>query len=310
MIDFYNRLVRGCKTHNQLNKLHIDLENRMTPLELDALRSELSPARHTWETLFRAPQRTDPSPAQQLWIQNLHHLAAKSGKSCPEPFVRHRLRRRVTLFSAGGSRSGKTLAICFSGRAQRMMLPLPVFLQNIDSTQVDVAFMRDPTRNSYRLGIGGVADSLEVSIDKLGDILGIGGYRSAVSIGTSGGGVPAVMSALRLNLNAALSVGGNHPDDPRWNTHEGTGLREIFRRYVDASTGAPRVYLVYGTDCVKDKEAAEAFAKVVPAQLVTISVPNGSVEHNALYPVARSGGLAGLLESTVFKQSQSPAESV
>jgi hypothetical protein len=309
MIVFYNRLMRGCKTHNQFNKLHIDLENHMTPLELEALRSELSPARHTWETLFRGRQSTDPSPAQELWVQNLHHLVTKSGKPCPEPFVRHRLRRRVTLFTAGGSRSGKTLAICFSGRAQRMMMPLPVFLQNIDSTQVDVAFVRDPTRNSYRLGIGGVADSLEASIDKLEDILRIEDYRSVVSNGTSGGGVPAVMCALRLNLDAALWVGGNHPDDPRWNTPGGTGLREILRHYIDTSTRKPAVFLAFGTDCVKDKGSAEAFASVVPAQLITISVPNGSVEHNSLYPLARSGGLAGLLESTVFNKSRASAQS-
>jgi hypothetical protein len=309
MIDFYNRLVRRCKTPNQFNKLHIDLENRMTPLELEGLRSELSPARHTWETLFRGRQSTDPSPAQELWVQNLHHLATKSGKPCPEPFVRHRLRRRVTLFTAGGGRSGKTLAICFSGRAQRMMMPLPVFLQNIDSTQVDVAFMRDPTRNSYRLGIGGVSDSLEASIDKLKDILRIEDYFSTVSIGTSGGGIPAVMSALRLDLDAALSVGGNHPDDPRWNTAEGTGLRETLRRYNDACTGKPAIFLAFGTDCVKDKKSAEALASVVPARLITISVPNGSVEHNALYPVARSGGLAGLLKSTVFNKSRASTQS-
>ncbi|MBI1284835.1 MAG: hypothetical protein GC183_10920 [Thiobacillus sp.] len=309
MIDFYNRLVRGCKTHNQFNKLHIDLENRMTPLELEALRSELSPARHTWETLFRGRQSTDPSPAQELWVQNLHRLAAKIGKPCPEPFLRHRLRRRVTLFSAGGNRSGKTLAICFSGRAQRMMMPLPVFLQNIASTQVDVAFMHDPTRNSYRLGIGGVADSLEASIDKLRDILRIEDYRSVVSIGTSGGGVPAVMCALRLNLDAALSVGGNHPDDPRWITADGTGLREIFRRHVDAAKVKPAVFLAFGTDCAKDKKSAEALASIVPARLITISVPNGSVEHNALYPVARNGGLAGLLESTVFNNSRASTQS-
>jgi len=309
MIDFYNRLVRGCKTHNQLNKLHIDLENRMTPLELEALRSELSPARHTWETLFRGRRTTDPSPTQELWVQNLHHLAANSGKPCPEPFVRYRLRRRVTLFTAGGSRSGKTLAICFSGRAQRMMMPLPVFLQNIDSTQVDVAFMHDPTRNSYRLGIGGVADNLEASIDKLKDILRIEDYRSVVSIGTSGGGVPAVMSALRLNLDAALSVGGNHPDDPRWITADGTGLREIFRRHVDAAKGKPAIFLAFGSDCLKDKEAAEAFASVVPGRPVTISVPNDKVEHNALYPVARRGGLARLLESTVFNKCRASTQS-
>jgi hypothetical protein len=172
------------------------------------------------------------------------------------------------------------------------------------------AFIRDPTRNSYRLGIGGVADSLELSIDKLKAILRIEDYRSAVSIGTSGGGIPAMMSALRLNLDAALSVGGNHPDDPRWVPADGKGLRDIFRRDADAAIGKPAIFLAFSSDCIKDKEAAVAFASVVPARLIAISVPNGSVEHNALYPVARSGGLAGLLESTIFKQSQLPAESV
>lgn len=300
MIVYYNRLVRGCKTHNMLNKLHIDLENRMTPLELDALRSSLC-ARHTWDTVFRAPQRAAASPVQQLWVENLHRQCAKSGKPSAEPFARHRLRQRVTLFTDGGNRSDKTLAICFSGRAQRMMMPLPVFLQNIDAARVDVAFIRDPTRNSYRNGIGGVADSLEASIDQLGGLLGIAGYRRAVSIGTSGGGVPAVMSALRLNLDAALSAGGNHPDDPRWMAADGTGLREIFRRYVDASSATPEVSLVFGADSIKDKASAEAFASLVPARLIPVGGQNSSVEHNALYPLAKSGALRGLLESTVFK---------
>lgn len=219
--------------------------------------------------------------------------------------MRHRLRQRLTLFTTGGSRSDKTLAICFSGRAQRMMMPLPVFLQHIDAAQVDVAFMRDPTRNSYRQGIGGVADSLEASIDRLGDILGVDDYRSAVSIGTSGGGIPAIMSALRLNLDAALSVGGNHPDDPRWLAADGTGLRQLFRRLVDASAGNPEIFLAFGSDCLKDRHAAEAFSSVVPARLIALSIPNGSVEHNALHPLARSGGLAGLLASTVFRKPQS-----
>jgi hypothetical protein len=303
MIKFYRRLARGCKTHNMLNKLHIELENRMTPLELDALRSELAPMRHAAETALRDHEHHGPSPAQQSWVENLSRLAGRSGKPRPEPFVRQRVRRRVTLFTAGGSRSGKTLAICFSGRAQRMMLPLAVFLQNLDSTQVDVAFIRDPTRNSYRLGIGGVADTLEASIDKLGDLLGLEEYRSVVSIGTSGGAVPAVMSALRLRLDAAFSVGGNRPDDPRWNAADGTGLKETLLRYAGACTEVPTLFLVFGANSIKDKEAATALAGVVPAQLLEISAPNVPVEHNALFPLAVSGGLAGLLESTVFKKS-------
>lgn len=283
-----------------LNKLHIDLENRMTPLELDELCSELMSAQHLPEALHFDLREILPSSAQRDWAEKLQKLYAKSRKHCPEPFRRHRLRRDVMFFDAGGERSCKTLAICFSGQALRMMMPLPVFLQHIDSEHVDIAFLRDPDRNGYRGGVRGVADSLELSIDKLKDILRIGDYRSVVSIGVSAGGVPATLSALRLNLDAALSVGGSHPDDPRWTTSDGTKLRDVFQKYVGQSVRMPKIFLVFGADYPKDKTSAVELASLVPARLIAISAADGFLGHNALYPVLISGELGGLLKSTVL----------
>ena len=320
MISFYHRLMRGCHTINQQNKLRITLENRMTPLELDVLRSELPPAPMTLQHLFgkgvkelrrKFPgmfktwhQGFEVTLSAHKWVEQLDPIYSLSGKPRPEPFVRRKLRSPLTFFEARGDKTHKILAICFGGNAQRMMMPMPVFLQHLNADRVDVAFLTDPRRNSFRRGVDGIAPNMEFLINELKTLLRIEEYQGVVAIGTSSGGTPAILTAVKLGLDAGLSVGGNGPDDPGWLMDDGKETGDLLSQYSKQSSVEPKLFLAFGSDIPKDRLAAEALSSIVPSTLIPISNPSGPVGHNALYSLLIQGKLVEFLETTVFDFSR------
>jgi hypothetical protein len=317
MMTLYQRSVRRCKTVNALNKVHIALENRMTPLELAVLQSACSPrcpsalipllARTSKNLWRRFPwifnvwrKRAGESVYVRNWIVNLARACSLSGKTIPETFNRYRLSSNVVLFKSDRCGTDRALAICFAGDAQRMMIPTPVFLQHVPAERVDVALIRDPSRNGFRSGIRGLADNFGTCISKLDDLLQIRQYRQAVSIGVSGGGLPAILTALKLGLDAALSVGGNAPDDPRWKVADPLGAANLVRTFSNRSPKSPSIYLVFGAQSPVDQASAEALAALIPSQIIPISDAVDSVGHNAIYPLVKQGKLGEFLDTTVF----------
>lgn len=304
MIKLYQRLVHNCSTLNQLNRVHIALENWMTPLQLDELISEQTSNPSRFLRLLKligVPfAAIDIALAQRIWVSSLSVMFAKSEKSNPELFIRRPLARNLALYETGGTRSGKTLAICFTGAAQRMFMPVPVFLQHIDAERTDVALVRNPKGKGYFCGIEGIGSNLEVSIDQIKALLRTDEYQKIVTIGTSGGGMPAVLTTLRLGFDAALSAGGNSPDDPRWIEAIGITGGDLARKWFDDLADIPKLFLVYGADFPRDRDAAEALAAIIPAQLIGVSPQEGPVGHNALYPLLLRGQLQEVLNLTVF----------
>ncbi len=320
MIALYYRLIRNSKTINQLNMVKIALENRMTPLELETLKTELSSKRpskgqvlfnkcikelsRSFPVAFKTlQQNVNTSMAAINMVDKLDIMYKQIGKPRPEPFTRHSLSRNIKLYATEGEKSYKTLAICFTGNAERMMMPTPIFLQHIDAERIDVALIRNAKRNGFRKGIEGITKNLESSIDKLKDLLKIGKYRTVVALGTSGGGLPAVLTATRLGLDAVLSVGGNNPNDPHWQIEDNRTACDLLRNYTNCASKTPKTFLAFGVDFPKDKLSAESLAEFIPAQLLPITDPCGQVRHNALFPLIKQGKLTELLETTIFDSS-------
>ena len=179
-------------------------------------------------------------------------------------------------------------------------MPIPVFLQHIDGNNVDVLLLRDPTKSGYRGGIEGVGGNIESVADEIGELAQIGEYRSAVAIGVSGGGLPAVITAVRLCLNSALSVGGNSPFDPRWVQPDGKGAADILLRNIKAAARDPMVMLAFGSGSEVDMKAAEALRGILSAELIRIGDDLNRVGHVALDPLVKSGTFSDFLNSTVF----------
>src|SRR5262245_15422035 len=144
----------------------------------------------------------DKLSLSKAWLDELHRKFAFAGKDSPEPFVRRRLRQAVWLFKSDYDRRQKMLLICFSGNGQRLMMPMPVFLQHIDGQATDVAYLRTEKHAGYRKGIRGVADDLHASVAALEGLLDVREYGRVATIGTSGGGLPAILAGLRLGVDA------------------------------------------------------------------------------------------------------------
>jgi len=296
MIESYLEARAGCKTVNQLNVLHISLENQLAPLEVAALRHELDRRR------LAPAGDADPSGApnwseqSEVWIARLVGRIALSGKPRPERFARRTIVPDVTMYSSGGATRDKTLAICFAGSAQRLMMPVPCFLQHLDASRFDVVVLRDAARRGFRAGIPGVGGNLTQVVEKIGENQRRS-YGSVVSYGTSGGGVPALWAALQLKLEKGVSVGGNSPEDSRWTLWGDGGVAVPFRYYLERNQGRTELLLVHGADAPEDAEAARQMREAVPADLVAVSGRDGRpCKHNATLPLLEGGVLGRFLE--------------
>jgi len=317
LIPEYAGLLLSCKTPNQVNGLHIEFENSITPAEVfelaaagasivdhvDARGHEApgAPESQVYAVLREALSSAPPVHASYAlrWIANMQAFMSLSGKDRPEPFLRQRRGQYVSLYTDGKDSPSKRLAICFAGAGQRMMMPTGVFLQHIDASQNDVLMLRDVARNGYRHGIPGVADSLE----ELVQIIGANRkktYSSVVSLGVSGGGMPAIWAALQLDLDKGVSVGGNNPADQRWQLWEDEGIARPFRHFRARMTRAPNLLYVFGADQRRDREAASGLAELLPVRTIAV-VGNGGKPsgHNALYTLLQRGALSGFLEEAL-----------
>ena len=281
------RIVK-CRTINEVNHVLIGITNLMTPSEAVLLLKEVT--RHDWSS--------EASELRAAAVSNLAWAASDvvgNGKANTEPYVRRDLVNSLHVFSDGSGRSAKTMLIGYSGNAERLMMPTPILLQNLEAASVDFALLKDSNKVGYRTGVKGVGDSLDAVIDALPELLALGDYRRVATLGTSGGALPALLTGLRLRADAVMSVGSNSPDDLRWERPDGTGARELIVAYA-GSQPRTSVVLVHGAQSPRDQAAAEAIAALVPATLVPVSDPAGPVGHGALYPLVRQRRLAAFLK--------------
>lgn len=285
----------------------------MTPQELLALRSHLvgpgriGPLLSLTLTFLRvvaarwsgmAPGGTELLLHRKKWIRESAKMYGLAGQKRPNLFVRRRCRLGVSVFAAEGARETKTALLCFSGNAQRMMMPLPVFLQHIDPASADVILLRTERRKGYRNGIPGVTGDLGTSVSALNTLLALKEYRRISIMGTSGGGLPALLAGLQLGADVVLSVGGNSPDDERWrNARSGDGATCVFQRFMRPGVPAPRIFLVHGSKSKRDTAAVSAIAdRLKNTGTFTIA----GAGHNVLWPLVKRRRFRHLLQETVF----------
>ena len=126
-------------------------------------------------------------------------------------FVRHKISTNVFFYNSDNI--NKKILICFCGNANRLMMPVAVFLQYIDEKIYDVLVLMDPSKLCYHSGIPDFGFTLKESVNKLSDIISEKKYEQITTFGTSGGGCASLYIGAYLNAKKAISVGGRHPLD-------------------------------------------------------------------------------------------------
>jgi hypothetical protein len=284
MIDEYFQRIARCKTLNELNAVHIATCNIMTPTEAIGLHRKMSAPG------WRFPVQTvGPDTAAALGIVLVNHMTmmvndlADAGKDKPERFGRQRVANGVWRFSGGGDRAGKSLVIGFTGNSDRLMMPSPTYLQHFNAADVDIVFLVDRGKRGYRQGIPDVGGSFQDMVDALPGLLAIGEYRKLAVTGTSSGGLPAVLGGLRLKADNIMAIGGNNPEDERWELGE-TSASQLLVQWA-AQSPATKVTLVAGAQSPRDHVSAEATLKLIKADFIKVTDPGQPVKHNAAYPL-------------------------
>jgi hypothetical protein len=234
----------------------------------------------------------------------MNQMYAKSKTSDEaQAFLRRPHSQHMSLYTYEGDCKHKTLVVCFTGLAQRMMMPLAPFLQSFDAKSTDILLLRYPKGKGFRYGLEGLSDSFEGTIDALHAMLSSRPYAKTVAIGVSGGGLPAVLCTLKLAWDSVISMSGNHPNDERWQEALGFSLVELIKKYQKRLNKKIPIFLAYGWDASPDVAAAEALAVIVPATLIKINPKGKPVGHVSMLPILMSGKLSVFLQNTILKPS-------
>jgi hypothetical protein len=253
----YRKRIARCRTENQLNHVHIALANYMTPEEL---------------RFFDAALAQDPvgSPDRR-WISKLSCFIPPR-ESWPAEFRRKGILKSMTLYAAdSGSRAEKTLIIGFTGAFNRMMLPLPLLLGCLNPTLYDVVVLSDFSRRFFSMGIPGLGVDFFQALCNLRNHVDPTAYRNCVALGTSSGGLPAVLGAILLKLNRGVSIGGlDFPQFAAKLRDLGASEEPYAALLASRPEPFPELLLVFGGGNATDVVAARGLHGRVPSRLVEV----------------------------------------
>ena len=118
----YLTLASQCRTENQLNKLHINIERLFAPLEIGYI-AELAKVQQL-------------PPLSSRWLDKISSFSPGIFDS-PQRFRRHSLSENVLLFQdTDQDAAEKSLLVAFCGNGHRLGMPISVFLQCLDFTRM------------------------------------------------------------------------------------------------------------------------------------------------------------------------------
>jgi hypothetical protein len=270
----YLDLASQCRSENQLNRLHIQLEVILTPREMRSL-ADLPPL-HPLSVL------------SGRWLEKIENFSPGILTS-PQQFNRRVLAKNVMLYQdpeVGPSR--KSLLVGFTGNGRRLGLPISVLLQCLDSRAWDVVLLfKGRDKRSYLTGIRGVSRRLAGVVRYVRKSTQADRYRRIVTFGTSAGGFAAALAANFLHAARGVSICG-------FKRHARLSLGVRCRLKVHEVLGIPRpaLELVYGEDRIDDYEGALAVQKLLGGRLRPIPGVN---DHNLLGAMLKRGQLAEFL---------------
>jgi len=281
LID-YLRLARACRTENELNRLHILIENRFAPAEIAAIRSAAREFRN---------ERT------RRWLKRLRGMSPTLMKR-PKPFERSRLHRNVIVYRCPHhDRDGKRALIAFPGAARRLGMPIAVFLQCMES-EWDVFLVTRPDQTrSYLDGWNEDAPGIHAITEVVRSVSDLDAYGGVSVIGNSSGGLPAIVAACVIGADAGVSVSGT-----AGGTAEGRPSKAA--DVLAAITQFPRLSFTYCAGNEADAASAAFMRRMTgTGDLLPVAA---CATHNAAANLLQEGTLPTFLADVLGKSATPP----
>lgn len=219
------------------------------------------------------------------------------------PFARTPLSPQANFFACHAHRAPKSLLVCFCGVANRMMMPVPVFLQLVPEDRFDVLVLKDPAGLGYLRGVPGLGGDLRQVAQAIASRLDCGSYADVRCLGVSGGGAAALYAGLLLQAERAVSVCGSHrslASGPRGAGPAAGPTGHEFDALTAgrAGNGATRLVAVFGAQSARDREGAASLKEYLPA-CEMMAVAN-LADHNVLAGLLKNGALKAFLAEVLF----------
>ena len=264
----YLPLALRCRSKNEFNLLHIAFENILAPIEF---------------TYFMDLVATQQLPKQTYdWLRKFAGLSPGLYDS-PQGFKRDALAENMLLYrNPTENAGGKTLLVGFAGNARRLMMPIAIFLQCLDSRVWDVVLLRKGLeQRTFFEGVYGVAGTFPDLLEYVRKAVSAERYCRVMTFGTSGGGLAAIVAAMLLGANRGVSVCGAPPTsplDPWWESQ--------FAGRPRHAVGLPQLHYVYGAGSQYDRQSALALQGFFGGMLHPVA---GVDDHYALKPMLKAG---------------------
>ena len=257
----YMALAARCRTQNEFNRLHIGLENVCTPRELADI-AKLAKSRKGFA-------------ATRSWLKSYRTWTPELFDA-PQRYERQAITPHMILYRSPEREAGdKDLLVAFTDNARRLLMPVCVFLQFLDSRSWDVVVLKKCSRNSYLLGLEGIATDFRGLVEFIQTELGTARYRRVMTFGASAGGFAAIWAAILLAAQRGISVGGAPPRAPSPITVED-----------QCAPQGTDLCFVFASDSVADRRSALALQELVGGRLCPVP---GSHRHNPIGPLMKNG---------------------
>jgi hypothetical protein len=185
----------ACTSTAEIYRAQIDAENCLAPTEVADLAADCA----------SLPEAARP------WILKL--AAGCAGVSATtQAYRRRNLGDNAMVFEAPAPADApRCLVVAFTGIALRMMMPIAPFLQALPAERCDVVVLRDPARVSFLQGVPGYATDIRALAARLAADLPMARYTDSCCVGTSSGGVAALVLGPLIGARVALALGAGHP---------------------------------------------------------------------------------------------------
>ncbi len=250
----YEKRIARCRTENESNRLHTVMENYLTPVEVRRFETALAGL-------------PDDAPGR-LWIGRLIEYMPLN-KIRPVEFDRRSFGKSISLFTSDAvPAAGKTLIIGFTGHFHRLMAPTMCWLDCLNPEKYDLLVLRDFKRMHYTHGIPGLGDNYFEALSNLSRVVDQMAYRNVFVLGTSGGGMAALLAAILLKASRGIAFGSSSFEQLVAKMREiGLDPAPFEALFASRPHPFPELILGYGANFPRDANAAQAIHRRLPTQL-------------------------------------------
>ena len=281
LCEAYDRLVCPLTSVNQVNRIHLLFEERMTPGERTRIQRHLRSRFSLVEAVglrlrsklphnFRNDaQRLRPDPywksqTQWEWSRKLlHWKELEPGRN--RAGINRTGNGRDWVLYRQESRQNKILVVGFAGASRRMMMSAADFIATLEIFSADFLLLMPNRHSHYKLGVRGFGASMEQTTRELDEKIRAWGYTDLRVIGTSAGSLPALYFGVAAGAQSISLVGVLDPESDVSGIPY-PGIREA----LSPQDSTVRVRITCGSEAHGDLAVARKLAKEIGAGIVVV----------------------------------------